>query len=66
MHPDERPPRIEALRQSLFGIENTRKDPTTDLLPPPTWSEILHKNRMLIGTTAFLFIVATVISVFEF
>ena len=66
MHPDERPPRIEALRQALFGVENTRKDPTTDLLPPPTWSEILQKNRMLIGTTAFLFIVATVISVFEF
>ena len=64
MHPDERPTSVADLRQALFGTENTKKDPTTDLLPPPTWNEILHRNRMLIGMTALLFIIATLISVY--
>ena len=65
MHPDERPPNVAGLRQALFGTENARKDPTTDLLPPPSWNELLHKNRMLIGITVFLFIIASVISIYD-
>ena len=66
MHPDERPTCIADLRQALFGTENVRKDPTTDLLlPPPSWNEILHRNRMLIGMTVFLFIIASVISIYD-
>ena len=65
MHPDERPSNIAALRQTLFGADSAKKDPTTDFLPPPSWLEILHRNRMLIGTTIFLFIIATAISIYD-
>ncbi len=66
MHPDERPSSIPVLREALFGVENTSKNPTTDLLPPPSWNEIMNRNRALLGLTIALFIVATVISVFDF
>ncbi len=66
MHPDERPPNISELRQALFGVDGARKNPTTDLLPPPSWNEILYKNRALIGMTLILFIIATVISSLDF
>ena len=65
MHPDERPDNIAAFRQALLGVDSaTEKDPS-DLLPPPTWNDILYKNRALIGTTILLFIIASVISIFE-
>lgn len=66
MHPDERPPSILALREALFGVESTSQRPTTDLLPPPSWNEIMNRNRALIGLTIALFIFATVISVLDF
>ena len=65
-HPDERPPSVAALREALFGVERSTKNPTTDLLPPPSWNEMMHRNRSLIGLTLVLFIVATVISVLDF
>ena len=65
MHPDERPVSIAALREALFGAENARKNPTTDLLPPPSWREILLKNRALIGTTILLFTIAAAISLID-
>ena len=55
MHPDERPPSILALREALFGVESTNKRPTTDLLPPPSWNEIMNRNKTLIGLTIALF-----------
>ena len=66
MHPDERPPNVVALREALFGVDSARKNPTTDLLPPPSWIEIMHKNRALLGMTIVLFIVATIISILDF
>ncbi len=66
MHPDERPPSIPALRAALFGVESTIKNPTTDLLPPPSWNEIMNRNRALVGLTIALFFVATVISLLDF
>ena len=66
MHPDERPPNVSELRQALFGVDGARKNPTTDLLPPPSWKEILYKNRALIGMTLILFIIATGISILDF
>ncbi len=66
MHPDERPPGIPALREALFGVESTIKNPTTDLLPPPSWNEIMNRNRALLGLTIALFIVATAISLLDF
>lgn len=65
MHPDERPPSIVALHQALFGLDSASERDTEIPLPPPSWGEIFHRNRALIGAALLLFLVATALSLFE-
>ena len=67
MHPTERPATARALRDLLLG--STLPPPQvissvvlTDLRGQPGWSEILRQNRLLIGATLTLLLIAIGIS----
>lgn len=71
MHPSERPATARELRDLLIGsaappprIATSNMLTVAPPVPQPSWSEILHHERLLIGIAGALLLVAVVISLF--
>lgn len=67
MHPNERPTSVRELRQILFGSAlPTGPLPRQQgmLRIEPTWRELFHNNRTLVGAAGGLFVLAVLISLF--
>lgn len=61
MHPDDRPPTVEAFRQLLR--ETSLSDALVSLVPPQTaWRRVLSENSGLIVVVAVLFLLASVLT----
>ena len=68
MHPNERPGTARELRELLLGTAQPLRSHSSSLLLPvmeaqPDWTEIFHRNRVLLGATGVLLFVAILISV---
>jgi eukaryotic-like serine/threonine-protein kinase len=69
MHPSERPATARDFRDLLIGstappprIATSSVLTTAPPVPQPSWSEILHRERLLIGIAGALLFVAVIIS----
>jgi eukaryotic-like serine/threonine-protein kinase len=63
MHPDERPVNIAEVRMALFGSTPlTGLSYPGNVLPDPSWEEVLFRDRRLVSLVLALFAVATVLS----
>jgi hypothetical protein len=70
MHPSERPATARDFRDLLLGSTAPPARITSGALvatppvPQPSWGEIFHHERLLIGITGALLLVSLVISLF--
>ncbi len=70
MHPNERPASAREFREILLGTTLTGSPPVAsstllaDLGQQPKWLEILHRNRILLGVSLVLLVIAVVLSLF--
>jgi hypothetical protein len=70
MHPSERPATAREFRDLLLGSAAPPLRITSSILvtappvPQPSWGEILHHERLLIGIAGALLLVSLAISLF--
>lgn len=64
LHPDERPRDVREFRRLLFGSTDPLHDGHV-VFPDPSWREIFHNNRVLIGVMLALFLAAVALSLLE-
>lgn len=63
MHPDERPPTVEAFRQVLFGLKPRPDKLGGELDAGPNWIEAIYANRVALVLAIILFFIAVALTI---